>query len=183
MTEPQPPSQDLQPTTTRRRWRHTERLLWLALFAVVIVMQWPMLKGWYYRTADTAAPAPSFEWGTSLEAGLAQAKRDGRPVFVDFHASWCPPCIAMQHDVWPDARVGRLLTDRYVAVSIDVDHDPEGVSGRYDVRAIPTILILAPDGQVLERATYMSRRAMVRFLEEHAGVVPSSQAAVAAETD
>jgi thiol:disulfide interchange protein len=183
MMSPEPASPDNRSTAPRRRWRHTERLLWLGLFAVVIVMQWPMLKGWYYRTADAVPPAASFEWGTSLEAGLAQAKRDGRPVFVDFQASWCPPCIAMQHDVWPDARVGRLLTERYVAVTIDVDHDPEGASARYDVRAIPTILILAPDGQVLERATYMSRGAMVRFLEEHAGPVPSSRAAAAAESE
>ena len=181
MMSSEPASPDNQPTAPRRRWRHTERLLWAGLFAIVIVMQWPMLKGWYYRTADAVPPPASFEWGTSLEAGLAQAKRDRRPVFVDFQASWCPPCIAMQHDVWPDARVGRLLTERYVAVTIDVDQDPEGASARYDVRAIPTILILAPDGRVLERATYMSRGAMVRFLEEHAGPVPSSQAAAAAQ--
>jgi hypothetical protein len=74
----------------------------------------------------------------------------------------------MQHDVWPDHAVGQLLTERYVAVAIDVDDDPERASDRYDVRAIPTILVLAPDGRTLRRATYMSRGAMLRFLEEHA---------------
>jgi thiol:disulfide interchange protein len=169
VSDTQVPSPDITAAPPRPRWRRLEPLLWVGLFAVVLVVQWPMLKGWFYRTAGTAPPPASFTWVTSLEAGLAQAQRDGRPVFVDFQASWCPPCIAMQHDVWPDARVGQLLTERYVPVSIDVDADPEGASIRYGVRAIPTILLLSPDGQVLERATYMGRGALVRFLEEHAG--------------
>jgi thiol:disulfide interchange protein len=171
MSDTQAVSPDLTAAAPRARWRRLEPLFWVGLFAVVLVVQWPMLKGWFYRTAGTPPPPPSFTWVTSLEAGLAQAKRDGRPVFVDFQASWCPPCIAMQHDVWPDVRVGQLLTERYVPVSIDVDTDPEGASDRYGVRAIPTILLLSPDGQVLERATYMSRGALVRFLEEHGGKV------------
>jgi thiol:disulfide interchange protein len=162
------PSGDNLDRPDRSRWRHAERLFWVALFAGVLVLQWPMLKGWVYRTMDTTPPAASFEWRTSLEAALAEAQRHGKPVFVDFHASWCPPCIAMQHDVWPDHAVGQLLTERYVAVAIDVDDDPERASDRYDVRAIPTILVLAPDGRTLRRATYMSRGAMLRFLEEHA---------------
>jgi thiol:disulfide interchange protein len=164
-TPPSPPGVRAAPSPGR--WRHVERLFWIALFAGVVTMQWPMLKGWMYRTIDAAPPPSSFEWGTSLEEGLAEAQRDGRPVFVDFHASWCPPCIAMQHDVWPDAEVGRLLTGRYVPVSIDVDDDPEQASARYDVRAIPTILVLAPDGRVMQRGTFMTRRAMVRFLEDN----------------
>jgi thiol:disulfide interchange protein len=172
-------SPDTPPPPPRSRWRHAERLFWTALFAGLIFLQWPMLKGWVYRTMDEPPPAASFEWRTSLEPALAEAQRDGRPVFVDFHASWCPPCIAMAHDVWPDPAVGRLLTDRYVAVSIDVDDDPEGAADRYDVRAIPTILVLAPDGRVLRRGTYMSRAGMVRFLEEQAvrgaGLPPSDR--------
>jgi thiol:disulfide interchange protein len=152
----------------RRRWRRVEPLLWAGVFIVLIAYQWPVLKGWYYRTTNAAPPAPSFAWGSSLEAGLARAQREGRLVFVDFQATWCPPCIAMQHDVWPDPSVGRLLTERYVPITIDVDRDPEQASARYNVRAIPTILVLAPDGRVLGHATFFGRAGMIRFLEEQA---------------
>jgi thiol:disulfide interchange protein len=167
-TDPLSPETPPAPAPSRSRWHWAERLFWVALFAGVLVLQWPMLKGWVYRTMDAPPPAASFEWRTSLSSALAEAQREGRPVFVDFHAGWCPPCISMAHDVWPDPAVGQLLTERYVAVSIDVDADPERASSRYDVRAIPTILVLAPDGQVLHRASYMSRATMVRFLEAHA---------------
>lgn len=165
--QPSPSNQPHSSTRpARARWRRWEPLLWIALVAFVLVVQWPMLKGWYYRAVSSTPPPASFTWVTTLEAGLAQARREGRPVLVDFHAAWCPPCIAMQHDVWPDARVGALLTERVVPVAIDVDHDPEGAASRYDVAAIPTILLLDADGRVLKRAGYLPRSGMVRFLEE-----------------
>jgi thiol:disulfide interchange protein len=146
-------------------YRRKEPWLWSALLVFVVSIQWPMLKGTYYRSADRPAPPPSFEWRESLGEALAEARRERRPVFVDFHAAWCPPCIAMKHDVWPDTEVGRWLTERYVPLSIDVDRDVEAASARYNVRSIPTILVLDPDGNVLRRATYMSRPGMLRFLE------------------
>lgn len=147
-----------------RRWaaRH-ERFFWMGLIAVVLLVQWPVLKGFYYRAAETPAPPTSIEWRTDLDAALVEARRAQKLVLVDFSADWCPPCIAMKHDVWPDPVVGRALTQRYVPVLIDVDRN-DTVPARYGVRGIPTVLVLDHTGEVVRRATFLSASAMREFL-------------------
>lgn len=150
--------------TTIRAWiaRH-ERFLWAGLFAVVLLIQWPMLKGAYYRAAKVPAPPTSIQWRTDLDAALVEARLTQKQVFVDFSADWCPPCIVMKHDVWPDPAVERALTQSYVPVLIDVDRN-DTVPERYGVRGIPTVLVLDDQGRVVRRANFLSAQGMVRFL-------------------
>ena len=149
----------------RNRVVRHERLLWAGLIAVVLLIQWPMLKGVYYRAAETPAPPTSIEWRTDLDAALAEARLTRKQVLVDFSADWCPPCITMKHDVWPDPAVERALAQSYVPLLIDVDRD-DTVAGRYGVGGIPTVLVLDETGRVVRRATFLSASAMVRFLRE-----------------
>lgn len=141
-------------------------MLWALVIGVVLFMQWPMIKGWYYRSRPTAPPPASFEWRSDLDEALADARTTGRIVFVDFHATWCPPCITMKHDVWPDPAVGTAMKAGFIPVAIDVDRDPR-TSSRYDVRAIPTLLVLDSDGAVLDRATYLGKSGLLKLLDEH----------------
>lgn len=153
------------PPARSSRYRRVEIWIWVAILAAVLTWRWPLVKGWFYRAADRPAPAASFAWRTDLDAALAESARVGRPVFADFQASWCPPCIAMAHDVWPDPEVGRLLTERYIPVSIDVDRDPQSAA-RYDIRGIPTILVLDAQGRVLRTAWFVSRGGILDFLRD-----------------
>lgn len=141
-----------------------ESILWIAVLAIVATVQWPMLKGLYYRTAGSTAPAGRIEWRTDLEAALAEARRTNRPILVDFYAGWCPPCITMKHDVWPDRRVARVVTAGYIPLMIDVDRD-EQTAARYEVSAIPTILVLDPGGRVVRSAGYLPVSGLLRFLQ------------------
>lgn len=149
-----------------RAWaaRH-ERLLWAGLIAAALVMQWPTIKGSYYRAVDTPAPPSAIEWRTDLDEALIEARRTQKQVLVDFSADWCPPCIAMKHAVWPDAAVEQAVTASYVPVLIDVDRN-DAAPARYAVRGIPTIMVLDEEGQVVRRGTFLSASAMVRFLSE-----------------
>jgi thioredoxin-like negative regulator of GroEL len=128
-------------------------------------VQWPMVKGLYYRSTDST-PAPTrIEWHTDLETALSEARQTNRPVLVDFSADWCPPCIAMKHDVWPNDKVERAVIGSYVPLLIDIDQHG-AVADRYGVEAIPTVLMLDGDGRVLRRANFLSASGLVRFLED-----------------
>jgi thiol:disulfide interchange protein len=167
-TSPQTPSDSPFRRAFRIAWTRREPVAWITLLAVVIIVQWPMVKGWYYRTAGTAAPASAIAWRTDLDGALAEARTANKRVLVDFSADWCPPCVAMKHDVWPHPDVAGAINAGYIAVMVDADRD-NGLSARYQVDAIPAVLVLDAGGRVLKRNDgYLPRAGMLRFLAETA---------------
>jgi len=95
------------------------------------------------------------------------AEQRGRPVFVNFWATWCPPCLeempAMER-LWRQHRERGLVM---VAVSLDVDrrvvvpfvakhgftfpvaHDPKfTVANAYGVRALPATVLVDREGRL-----------------------------------
>lgn len=147
-------------------WKRREPVFWLLLVAFVVSIQWPMLKGWYYRATGAAAPATSISWRTDLPTALAEARQRKSLVLVDFSASWCAPCVAMAHDVWPSRDVATAVNASFVPLAVDVDHD-NGLSDRYDVPGIPAVLVLDANGKVVRRHDgYLPLDGMLRFLAE-----------------
>ena len=93
---------------------------------------------------------------------------DGRPVFLNMWASWCPPCKAEMPDINAASKshddvkfVGVAVSDDPAAAAdfatsngieytIGFDEDGE-VSHGYDVRGLPATYIISSDGFILER--------------------------------
>jgi len=149
-------------------WKRREPAAWITLLAVVVFVQWPMLTGWYYRATGAAAPVSAIAWRTGFDGALAEARSANKRVLVNFSADWCPPCVAMKHDVWPHPAVAGAINAGYVALLVDADRDTV-LAARYEVAAIPTLLVLDADGRVLKRNNgYLSRSGMIRFLTEAA---------------
>lgn len=143
--------------------RH-ESVLSTLLLVGVLVWRWPILKGYYYKLAGVEAQASPIQWRTDYRAALAESNRTGRPVLVDFSASWCPPCLAMKHDTWTDPDVARAVSSAVVPLMIDVDHDPATAS-HYGVEAIPTVLLVNGQGAVLRQAGFLPASGVLRFIK------------------
>ena len=57
----------------------------------------------------------------SYEEGMAAARAQGKPVFIDFTGFGCVNCRKMEAAVWTDARVADKLNNEYVLISLFVD--------------------------------------------------------------
>ena len=55
------------------------------------------------------------------ESGMAVARAQGKPVFLDFTGYGCVNCRKMEASVWADARVADRLRNDYVLISLYVD--------------------------------------------------------------
>lgn len=116
-----------------------------------------------------AGPAPDFTLPTFPDnTNITLADFKGRVVYLDFWATWCPPC--RKSFPWMDEMQERYKEDglTIIAVSIDkkrelierfikkteptfiVAHDPSGeVAKTYKLRAMPSTYLINRKGQLV----------------------------------
>ena len=111
--------------------------------------------------ADGDSPAADAEPGMdffhgSFDDALAEAREQGKKVFLDVYTTWCGPCIVMQETVFPLPEVGDYFNARFVNYKLDAEDEsvmgPE-IAARYGVKGYPTYLILDGEGAEIGRAT------------------------------
>ena len=57
-----------------------------------------------------------------FDAGMEYAKRNGKPVMLDFTGYGCVNCRKMELAVWTDSNVSKLIQDDYVLITLYVDN-------------------------------------------------------------
>jgi thioredoxin len=94
---------------------------------------------------SNAAPV---KWQPSVAAAIKEAKRSGKPVFIDFYATWCGPCKLL--DQAYDKPALKAEASRYVMVKVDVDKS-QAEAQKYGIQAMPTMVFLNRNGKVVAR--------------------------------
>jgi thiol:disulfide interchange protein len=105
------------------------------------------------RWVDPAEVASSVEeklkegWYASLPAGIAAAEKEGKPVLIDFWATWCKNCLLMDRTTLKDERVSAALAS-YVKIKFqaeDPDQSPaKEAMDHFNAVGLPTYVILKP---------------------------------------
>ncbi len=121
---------------------------------------------------EDQAPAPDFALPDIAGQTIRLADYRGKPVILNFWATWCPPCLAEMptlqraHDLLAgdgiaviginvgDAAdaIKAFLSTTPVSFPLLMDADTE-IAQRYPVIGLPTTFIIDPQGQLVYSAT------------------------------
>ncbi len=112
-------------------------------------------------------------WITDYEAGLAEAKRTGKPVFIDFTGFTCTNCRWMEANVFPVPEVQALMRDM-VKVQLFTDRKAEPYLSnkkrqleQFGSIELPLYVLLKPDGSVISTKAFTRNKAeFVSFLQK-----------------
>lgn len=106
-----------------------------------------------HAETPTAAPGAALDWreGRPWTEVVAEATAAGKPIFIDFFATWCGPCKMLDAQVYnrPEviAELGKLVTYK-----VDVDLEQyKPLTKQFGVKAMPTMVLCKPDGTEIDR--------------------------------
>jgi thiol:disulfide interchange protein len=118
-------------------------------FAVVILATaaYYAHQAYIITTLPSQPETQATGWTTSLEAGLAQARREGKPVLIDMWATWCRDCAVMDRTTLADPAVNAAL-DGFVKIKYLSERPDESpvsdVLDRLAVVGFPAYVALRP---------------------------------------
>lgn len=115
------------------------------LYAAIAI---PVLLVAMAFASPTAVTFVSSNW----ENAQNQAKSEAKLFFVDFDASYCASCRNMDESTYQDPSLANFIKENVVALRLDVQ-DFDGVmwSQKYEVEALPTMLIFNEEGKLVKR--------------------------------
>jgi thioredoxin-related protein len=131
----------------------------LVVLAVIIV-GFLVVNG--FRGSSGAAAG---EWQKGIhwqnpDITKADIAKAGKPVYVFFHTEWCTFCKKMKSSTFADAKIQKLLNDKFIALEINPETAGTAnflgekmsfadVASKLGVRGFPASYFFGPDGSLL----------------------------------
>lgn len=107
------------------------------------------------------------DWRKDVAAARAEAREKGRLLLLHFTMAGRPLCKAMDEETFAHAEVARVAGEKFVAVRVDVDEQPELFETTIGGRGGLATCVLDGEGDVLSAVHgFAAAPAFLRFLQK-----------------
>jgi len=115
---------------------------------------------------------PGVTWEQYSQTLLDEAKAAGKPVIIDFSATWCAPCRELDEKTFRDPAVVRMTQDDFIMIKVDLTRggnaEHERLISAYEVKGVPTVIFIDAQGRErrdLRLVDYLPPDAFVQRME------------------
>ena len=86
---------------------------------VVAIIGVGALINWELATSDGGGNG-KVTW-VAFNEGMAKAQSENKKVLLDVYTDWCTWCKKMDSDVYTDAKVAEILSEKFVAIKLNAE--------------------------------------------------------------
>lgn len=92
-------------------------------------------------------------WHSSYEHALEQARLENKKLFIDFWATFCPVCLAINKTVLTKFALIQALKENYILLKVDGSHNANipyaTLKNKFPIKGFPTFLIVDPTTETI----------------------------------
>lgn len=111
-------------------------------------------------------------WATDLDKALEQAKKEKKPLLVEFTGSdWCPPCMAMRKNVFSKKEFVDAASKDFILVELDFPKGDKELAKKnqpwakkFEIEGYPTVILLDHEGKEFTRFFASEHPSTEKFL-------------------
>ena len=95
---------------------------------------------------------------------FSQLIQSSQPVLVDFFATWCGPCKAMEPVI---KEVAKAIGEKARVVKVDIDRQ-QHLAQQYNVSAVPTFMIFKNGNAIWRHPGMIDKSSLLNILNQNA---------------
>lgn len=100
------------------------------------------------RQTESIPKKQAINW-MKYDQGIKEAKARNLPVYIEFFATWCPPCKMLDQITFQDQGVIKILNDNFISIKVDIDLE-KSIATQFGVRPIPHHVIMNRKGELVK---------------------------------
>ena len=123
-------------------------ILWVAALLLSVYFVNVQIQSYWGRQTLAATGLVSLP----LDQALAKARTKSKMVLVDVSAIWCPSCRLLDKTVFTDARVKKLIAEKFVFSRLEYEsREGRAFLKAHGLEGFPTLVLLDGSGTVVHR--------------------------------
>ncbi len=141
------------------RWMNGIKIfLALCLFGLSFYYAWPLVKKLQPKSDSLKTTTDSKkqpQWGKYSVQKVDEAKKQGQPVIIDFHADWCLSCTELDELTFSQPEVIKRSL-QFTMIKVDAtspSKELKKITDKYEVYGLPTIIFINTKGEVVRELT------------------------------